>query len=200
MRRSASAINFSYEVTSKYSLSCPFIAKVPSTIGSKLPSRIDGSALYLLVDIADHVAKSWCIVARASTGLPLPSLNLLSLISRTTSNTYDSGGARSKFLRSGRLNSTAVGEASRNARAAGYTPNAIQRIISTPSDVSMFSRLPEADQWAILRQANDKEFERYVTHARSKIRAQMREQRAGRRSGAPLYLHRRSKVWRSSRS
>jgi hypothetical protein len=49
-----------------------------------------------------------------------------------------------------RLND-AVGEASRNARAAGYTPAGIARIISTPSDVSMFSRLPEADQRAILR-------------------------------------------------
>ncbi len=59
-----------------------------------------------------------------------------------------------------RLND-AVGEASRNARAAGYTPSGIARIISTPSDVSMFSRLPEADQRAILRQASDQEFERY---------------------------------------
>jgi hypothetical protein len=75
-----------------------------------------------------------------------------------------------------RLNE-AVGEASRNARAAGYTPNAIARIISTPSDVSMFSRLPEVDQRAILRQADDKEFERYVTHAHMKIRAPMREER-----------------------
>jgi hypothetical protein len=70
-----------------------------------------------------------------------------------------------------RLNE-AVGEASRNARAAGYTPNAIQLIISTPTDVSMFSRLPEADQRAILRQAIKEEFERCVTHALTKIRAQ----------------------------
>ncbi len=73
----------------------------------------------------------------------------------------------------------AVVEASQNAQAAGYTPNAIQRIISTPSDVSMFSRLPEADQKAVLRQADDKEFERYVTHAKMKIRAQAREERRG---------------------
>jgi hypothetical protein len=39
------------------------------------------------------------------------------------------------------------------------------RIISTPSDVSMFSRLPDADQRAILRQADDQKFERYITHA-----------------------------------
>jgi hypothetical protein len=37
----------------------------------------------------------------------------------------------------------------------------------------MFSRLPEADQKAILRQANDAEFERYVTHVHVKIRAPM---------------------------
>jgi hypothetical protein len=73
----------------------------------------------------------------------------------------------------------AVAEASRNARAAGYTPAGIARIISTPSDVSMFSRLPEADQRAILRQASDQEFERYVTHAHMKIRAQAREERRG---------------------
>ena len=83
-----------------------------------------------------------------------------------------------------RLND-AVGEASQNARAAGYTPNAIQRIISTPSDVSMFAKLPEPDQRAILREADDKEFERYVTHAHMKIRAQMGEERAGRRTEAP---------------
>jgi hypothetical protein len=34
----------------------------------------------------------------------------------------------------------------------------------------MFSRLPEADQRAILRQANDQEFERYITHAHMKLR------------------------------
>jgi hypothetical protein len=55
----------------------------------------------------------------------------------------------------------AVDEASRNARQAGYTPAGIARIISTPSDVAMFSRLPEADQKAILHQASDAEFERY---------------------------------------
>jgi hypothetical protein len=61
----------------------------------------------------------------------------------------------------------AVEEASRNARQAGYTPSAIARIISTPSDVYMFSRLSEADQRAILRQADDQEFERYAEYCRS---------------------------------
>ncbi len=78
----------------------------------------------------------------------------------------------------------AVGEASRNARAAGYTPAGIARIISTPSDVYMFSRLPEADQKAILRQANKEEFERYITHAHQKIRAPMREERGGNAAAA----------------
>jgi hypothetical protein len=64
------------------------------------------------------------------------------------------------------------------ARQAGYTPNAIQRIISTPSDVSMFSRLAEANQRAILRQANDSEFQRYLPHAHAKIRAEMRNERS----------------------
>jgi hypothetical protein len=77
-----------------------------------------------------------------------------------------------------RLND-AVGEASRNARQAGYTPNAIQRIMSTPSDISMFSKLPEADQQAILRQANKDEFERYIGDAHMKLRGLMREERRG---------------------
>ena len=61
--------------------------------------------------------------------------------------------------------SDAVTEAGRNARAAGYAPSVIARIISTPSDMSMFSRLPEADQRAILRQASDAEFESYIPPA-----------------------------------
>jgi hypothetical protein len=40
-------------------------------------------------------------------------------------------------------------------------------------------RIPEAVQRAILRQANDQEFERYVTHAHQKIRAPVREKRRG---------------------
>jgi hypothetical protein len=74
----------------------------------------------------------------------------------------------------------AVEEASRNARAAGYTPAGIARIISTPSDVSMFSKLPEADQQAILRQANKEEFERYIGHAHMKLRKPIRDERNGR--------------------
>ena len=75
--------------------------------------------------------------------------------------------------------STAVEEASRNARQAGYTLAGIARMISTPSDVSMFSRLPEADQKAILRQASDAEFERYIGHAQMKLRKPMRDERRG---------------------
>jgi hypothetical protein len=77
-----------------------------------------------------------------------------------------------------------VDAVSRNARQAGYT-SGIARIISTPSDVSMFSRLPEADQQAILRQANNEEFERYIGHAYMKLRGRMREERAGKRTEAP---------------
>jgi hypothetical protein len=49
----------------------------------------------------------------------------------------------------------------------------------------MFSRLPEADQRAILRQADEKEFERYVTHAHMKLRVSMREERASRQLAMP---------------
>jgi hypothetical protein len=45
--------------------------------------------------------------------------------------------------------------------------------------------LLEPDQRAILRQANDQEFERYVTHAHMKLRKPMREERAGKEAEAP---------------
>jgi hypothetical protein len=51
-----------------------------------------------------------------------------------------------------------------------------------PSDLFLFSKLPEADQQAILR----REFERYIGHAHMKLRDPMREERAGKRTGAPV--------------
>jgi hypothetical protein len=66
-------------------------------------------------------------------------------------------------------------------------PSGVARMISTPSDVAMFSRFPEADQKAILLQATDAEFERYVTHVEKKLRGPMRRTPAsGRRR---LLLH-----------
>ena len=79
----------------------------------------------------------------------------------------------------------AVAEASRNARQAGYSNAAVGAIGRTPSDVFLFSKLPEADQQAILRQANKEEFERYIGHAHVKLRAPMREERASKRTEAP---------------
>jgi hypothetical protein len=69
--------------------------------------------------------------------------------------------------------------ARRRARLAGYTPSGIARITSTPSDVFLFSKLPEADQQAILRQANKDELERYIGHAHMKLRKPMRDERGG---------------------
>jgi hypothetical protein len=78
----------------------------------------------------------------------------------------------------------------RKARQAGYPPSRIARMISTPSDVYMFSRLPEADQRAVLRRATDSEFERYVTHAEKKLRGPMRQERTAKRSeGPPAATH-----------
>src|SRR5258708_13445939 len=80
-------------------------------------------------------------------------------------------------------------EASKQAKAdaikAGYSNAAVGAVWRTPSDVFLFSKLPEADQQAILRQANKEEFERYVGHAHMKLRAPMRQERAGKRVGAP---------------
>jgi hypothetical protein len=70
-------------------------------------------------------------------------------------------------------------------RGRPVTPNAIQRIVGTPSDVSMFSKLPEADQQAILRQANKEEFERYIGHAHMKLRKPMRDERVGNQAEPP---------------
>ena len=68
---------------------------------------------------------------------------------------------------------------------AGYSNAAVGAIGRTPSDVFLFSKLPEADQQAILRQANKDEFERYIGHAHMKLRAPMREERGGKRTDAP---------------
>jgi hypothetical protein len=46
-------------------------------------------------------------------------------------------------------------------------------------DVFLFSKLPEADQQAILCQANKDEFDRYINHAHMKLRKPMRRERAG---------------------
>jgi hypothetical protein len=81
--------------------------------------------------------------------------------------------------RSGRRSRTLA----RPATASRRSPGSGGR--QTPSDVYLFIRLPEADQEAILRQANDKEFERYVTHADLKITAPMGQERAGKRAEAP---------------
>jgi hypothetical protein len=72
-----------------------------------------------------------------------------------------------------------IQKARADAIKAGYSNAAVGAIGQIPSDVFLFSKLPEADQKAILRQANDQKFECYVTHAHQKIRAPMREERRG---------------------
>jgi hypothetical protein len=74
----------------------------------------------------------------------------------------------------------AIKQAKADAIKAGYSNAAVGAIGRTPSDVFLFSKLPEADQHAILRQANKKEFERYVGHAHTKLRVPMRQERGGR--------------------
>jgi hypothetical protein len=79
----------------------------------------------------------------------------------------------------------AIKQAKADAIKAGYSVAAVGAIGRTPSDVFLFSKLPEADQQAILRQANKDEFERYIGHAHTKLRGPMREERAGKRTEAP---------------
>ena len=74
----------------------------------------------------------------------------------------------------------AIKQAKADAIKAGYSNEAVGAIGRTPSDVFLFSKLPEADQQAILRQANAQEFERYIGHAHMKLRGPMREERSSR--------------------
>jgi hypothetical protein len=79
----------------------------------------------------------------------------------------------------------AIKQAKADAIKAGYSNTAVGAIGRTPSDVFLFSKLPEADQKAILRQANKDEFERYIGHAHMKLRKPMRDERVGNQAGAP---------------
>jgi len=79
----------------------------------------------------------------------------------------------------------AIKQAKAEAIKAGYSAEAVGHIGRTPSDVYLFSRLPEADQQAILRQANKEEFERYIGHAHVKLRVPMRQERGGKQTEAP---------------
>jgi hypothetical protein len=79
----------------------------------------------------------------------------------------------------------AIKQAKAEAIKAGYSAEAVGKIGTVPSDVFLFSKLPEADQQAILRQANKDEFERYIGHAHMKLRVPMRQERAGKRTEAP---------------
>jgi hypothetical protein len=79
----------------------------------------------------------------------------------------------------------AIRQAIQDARKAGYSTAAVGAIGRTPSDVFLFSKLQEADQQAILRQANKDEFERYIGHAHMKLRVPMRQERGGKQAEAP---------------
>src|SRR5258706_13019794 len=79
----------------------------------------------------------------------------------------------------------AIKQARADAIKAGYNNAAVGAIGRTPSDVFLFSKLPEADQRAILRQPNKDEFDRYIGHAHVKLRVPMRQERAGKQAEAP---------------
>ena len=79
----------------------------------------------------------------------------------------------------------AIKQAKADAIKAGYSNAAVGAIGRTPSDVFLFSKLPEADQQAILRQATPQEFDRYIGHAHQKLRRPMRDERAGREAEVP---------------
>src|SRR5882672_5120289 len=57
-------------------------------------------------------------------------------------------------------NPEAIKQAKADAIKAGYSAEAVGHIGRTPSDVFLFSKLTEADQQAILRQANNRPIRR----------------------------------------
>src|SRR6266436_246938 len=75
--------------------------------------------------------------------------------------------------------------ATADAIKAGYSAEAVGKIGTVPSDVFLFSKLPEADQQAILRQANKDEFERYIGHAHMKLKGPMRDELVGNQAEGP---------------
>src|SRR5258708_21780569 len=84
--------------------------------------------------------------------------------------------ARTRFLAALHGNDpAAIAQAREDAIKAGYSGKAISAIARIPSDVFLFSELPEADQQAIMRQANNEEIERHIGHAHTKIKVPMRE-------------------------
>src|SRR5258707_228622 len=79
----------------------------------------------------------------------------------------------------------AIKQAKADAIKAGYSNAAVGAIGRTPSDVFLFSKLPEADQQVILRQANAEEFLRYIRHAHMKLSGSMLDERTGKHVEAP---------------
>jgi hypothetical protein len=65
----------------------------------------------------------------------------------------------------------ALTAAIQQARDAGLSPGSIRNVGKMPADVSMYKRLPNADQKAILNQASDEDFLRYIRQANTKVKA-----------------------------
>jgi hypothetical protein len=61
-------------------------------------------------------------------------------------------------------------------KALGMTPKYMQGVGVTPTDVYLFSRLPNEDQKAILRQASPDERNRYWPKAHAAVKAEMSQQ------------------------
>jgi hypothetical protein len=79
----------------------------------------------------------------------------------------------------------AIRQAKADAIKAGYSSHAVGAIGTIPSDVYLFSKLKPPDQQAILRQATDDEFNRYINHAQQSLRTPMRDERKGAATSTP---------------
>jgi len=62
-------------------------------------------------------------------------------------------------------------------RAIGLTPKYMANIGKTPTDVYLFSRLPDEDQRSLLRNASEEEQSRYFRHAHLKVRQEINRAR-----------------------
>ena len=108
-----------------------------------------------------------------------------SLLNRKTSDGVRPIAPTAVLLYPALIDPEAIKQAKADAIKAGYSNAAVGAIGRTPSDVFLFSKLPEADQQAILRQANKDEFERYIGHAHMKLKGPMRDELVGNQAEGP---------------
>jgi hypothetical protein len=78
-----------------------------------------------------------------------------------------------------------LAEARERGRSIGMTPKYMSEIGKTPTDVYLFSRLPEDDQRSLLQNGSEEDRSRYLRHAHMKVRAEFSRARYAPQEGLP---------------